>query len=95
MHIIFLKFSANKASAPEFMSGHNEWLQHGFSKGLFLVAGSLVPGQGGAILATTDDTEELAAFVDEDPFVQQGVATAEIHHVSPNRTDPRLEFLLS
>ena len=44
MHIIFLKFSANKSQASELMDAHKAWLKRGFDDGVFLLAGSLEPG---------------------------------------------------
>src|SRR2546427_12966885 len=51
MFIVLLKFSDNKASASQFMEGHNAWLKRGFDNGVFLLAGSLQPKRGGGILA--------------------------------------------
>lgn len=38
MFIVLLKFSTNKASANQFMDGHNSWLKDGFAQGMFLLA---------------------------------------------------------
>lgn len=46
MHIIFLRFTAEKARAGAFMAAHNAWLQHGFDDGIFLMSGGLAPGLG-------------------------------------------------
>ena len=51
MHIVFLKFSANKSQASRFMDGHKAWIKRGFDDGVFLLAGSLEPGLGGGLLA--------------------------------------------
>jgi uncharacterized protein YciI len=93
MFIIFLRFSTNRAKAGELMAAHNAWLQQGFERGLFLVAGSLQPQAGGMILAHGADHAEIKAIVAQDPFVAEAVVDAEIHEVQPGRTDERLAFL--
>lgn len=94
MFIVLLKFSNNKAQAGQFMEGHNQWLQHGFSDGVFLVAGSLQPNLGGAILAHNVSKADLETRINEDPFVQENVVSAEVLEISPAKADERLQFLL-
>ncbi|WP_374572824.1 YciI family protein [Phenylobacterium sp.] len=94
MYVVLLKFAQNKARAPALMEGHKAWIQQGLDDGVFLVVGSLQPAAGGAILAHGASPAELKARVDEDPFVQEDVVSAEILEIAPNRADPRLGFLL-
>lgn len=94
MFIIQLKFSTNKANASQFMNGHNAWLKDGFAKGTFLLAGTIQPKLGGAILAHNATLDQIQAIVKEDPFVTEGVVTAEIIEITPSKTVPQLEFLL-
>lgn len=94
MFVVLLKFSENKAEAGQHMDGHKSWLNTGFSDGVFLVAGSLQPGLGGAILAHNTCLADLETRVNEDPFVAENVVSAEIMEISASRADPRLEFLL-
>lgn len=95
MFIIFLKFSDNRARAGEFMDAHNAWLKRGFDDGAFLLAGSLQPGLGGAIIAHDMAREDLETRIDEDPFVTGDVVSAEIHEIAPGMADERLQFLLA
>lgn len=92
MFIITLRF-ADKTKAPQFMDGHNAWIKRGFDDGVFLLVGSLQPNAGGAILAHNASPEEIEARVQDDPFVAEGVVSAEILAVAPGRTDERLAFL--
>jgi uncharacterized protein YciI len=94
MFIVQLKFSSNKASAPQHMKAHKAWLARGFDDGVFLLAGSIEPGLGGAIIAHKILLSELQARVKEDPFVAGNVVTAEIIEIEPSRADERLQFLL-
>lgn len=95
MFLILLKFSENKARAAEFMEGHKDWLKRGFDDGVFLLAGSLQPNQGGGIVAHNASREEVEGRVADDPFVAEGVVTAEIHEITPSRADARLDFLVA
>lgn len=94
MYIVLLKFSGKKALAGQFMDGHKSWLNKGFDDGVFLVAGSLQPNQGGGIVAHNTSLEELQRRVNEDPFVEEDVVAAEIMEITPAKVDERLSFLM-
>ena len=93
MFVVTLKFSDNKARAGELMDAHKAWIRKGFDQGLFLMVGSLQPNTGGGIIAHNTTREVLETFVSEDPFVAEGVVSAEILEITPARLDERLEFL--
>lgn len=95
MFVVLLKFSENKSQASDWMADHNAWLERGFDEGVFLLAGSLQPGLGGAILAQDASAEDLENRVAADPFVEHGVVAAQILEIAPGKADPRLEFLLA
>jgi uncharacterized protein YciI len=92
MFVVLLKF-ADKSKAGAHMEGHKAWLQQGFDDGVFSLAGSLQPNLGGGIVAYNTTREALQARVNEDPFVVEGVVTAEILEITPARSDERLAFL--
>lgn len=92
MFVIALRFK-DKTGAPGLMDGHNAWIRRGFDDGVFLLVGSLQPNAGGVILAQASSPEEIAARVQDDPFVAEGVVDAEILVIAPGRTDERLAFL--
>lgn len=94
MFIILLEFSGNKAQAGQHMPAHKDWLQRGFDDGAFLLAGSLEPSRGGAILATAPSLADLQQRIADDPFVAQNIVTATILEIDPSRADPRLAFLI-
>lgn len=95
MFIVNLTFSANKANAKQFMQGHNAWIERNFSHGIFLLSGSLQPNLGGGIFAYNCTLEELTARMSDDPFVINDVVKAQITELTPNKTDPKLAFLLA
>lgn len=93
MFVMFLRFSENRDRAAEHMDGHNAWLRRGFDDGVFLLAGSLQPRVGGGILAHNTTRQALEERVGLDPFVAEGIVSAEIQEILPGRTDTRLAFL--
>lgn len=93
MFVVLLKFSADTAQASRFMEDHKAWIERGFEDGVFAMVGSIQPNAGGGIVAHNTSLEELQARVDDDPFVAEGIVSAEILEITPSRTDPRLEFL--
>jgi uncharacterized protein YciI len=94
MFVVLLRFSDNRDQAGHFMEGHNQWIKSGFEEGVFLVAGSLQPQLGGAVVAHNTTLSDLQSRVNEDPFVAENVVAAEIFEISPAQADERLQFLL-
>ncbi len=94
MYIVFLKFAENKASAPQFMEAHKNWIKQGLDENVFLLVGSIEPNAGGAILAHNASEEEIHERITADPFVQEGVVTAEITKISPAKASENMQFLL-
>lgn len=92
---MLLKFSTNKSQASQFMDGHKQWLKRGFDDGVFLLAGSLEPGLGGAIMAHNTSRTDLESRVNADPFVVEKVVSAEIIEIEPAKADARLQFLVN
>lgn len=95
MFAIFLKFAENRAKAPVFMDAHKAWIKQGFDDGVFLMVGSLQPNLGGAVLAHGVSRDDIETRVNDDPFVFEGIVTAEILEISPARADQRLDFLMA
>ena len=94
MFVVLLDFAAQRARAGALMEAHNQWLRRGFDDGVFLLAGSLDGGRGGALLAAHTTLPALRERIENDPFVVHGVVSAEVHTITPSRTDPRLAELL-
>lgn len=94
MFVVLLKFSSNKDQAKQFMEGHNAWIKRGLDDGVFLLVGSLQPKLGGGIVVHNSSLQDIQDRVNEDPFVVEGVVSAEILEITPSKTDERLKFLL-
>lgn len=93
MYIVLLRFSGAKAKAFELMEGHKAWIKRGFDDGVFLMTGTLQPNAGGLVVAVNTSLADLEGRVGADPFVVEGVVTAEILDVALSRVDERLEWL--
>jgi uncharacterized protein YciI len=94
MFIVLLRFAERKDRAGGLMEAHKAWIKRGFDEGLFLLVGSLRPDLGGCLLAHGTSRADLDARVAEDPFVAEGVVTAEVLEITPSRADERLSFLI-
>ena len=94
MFIVLLRFSSNRGQAGQFMEGHKQWIRQGFDDGVFLLAGTLQPGLGGAIVAHNISLADLRRRVDKDPFVAEDVVSADTLEIAPSRADEKLKFLL-
>lgn len=94
MYIVLLRFTDQRHRAREWMAAHNDWLQRGFDDGVFLLAGSLQPGQGGALVAHGCTRDTLQDLLAQDPFVEQGVVRTEVLEVTPGKATAELAFLL-
>ena len=94
MFAVFLRFSENKGKAGALVEAHKEWIRRGFDDGVFLLAGSLQPNLGGAVLAHGVSRAQLQSRLEADPFVAEGVVSAEITEITPRQADERLSFLL-
>jgi len=92
MFVIALRF-ADKSRAAEHMDAHKAWIRQGVQDGVFLLAGSIQPNAGGAIIAHNISLLALRERIALDPFVAEGVVTADILDIAPSMTDERLAFL--
>lgn len=93
MHVILLRFAENKAAASDFLEAHNTWIAKGFADDVFKLVGSLKSG-GGLILANDESEADIRGRVGVDPFVEQGIVSAEIQTVDVKRTNAQLGFLV-
>ena len=55
--------------------------------------GTLPPAAGGAILANGESRADHDARIAADPFVAQGIVTAETYEIDPKRTVAALDFV--
>jgi uncharacterized protein YciI len=93
LFVVLLRFAEGRSRAKELMDGHDAWIRRGFDDGVFLMVGALRPALGGVVLAQAEARAALEARVQSDPFVAEGVVSAEVLEIAPSRVDARLDFV--
>jgi uncharacterized protein YciI len=78
MFVIELIYKADLGKIDAHMAAHVKFLKKYYAAGHFLVSGRKVPRDGGIILAVGADRAQIAAIIEEDPFVLRGLAEARI-----------------
>jgi uncharacterized protein YciI len=74
MFIVELIYKAELAEIDAAMKPHMAYVNEHYASGRFVMSGRKVPRDGGVILVTGDDREEVEALVRKDPFVSRGLA---------------------
>jgi uncharacterized protein YciI len=74
MFVIELIYKADLAKIDAHMAAHMKFLKKYYGSGNFLVSGRKIPRDGGIILAVGGSRQEIEAIVNEDPFVERGLA---------------------
>ena len=74
MFIIELIYKADLGKIDAHMAAHVRFLKKYYAAGNFLVSGRKIPRDGGIILAVGKNRREIEAIVEEDPFIERGLA---------------------
>jgi uncharacterized protein YciI len=74
MFVIELIYKADLAEIDAHMPAHVAFLKKYYAAGNFLVSGRKIPRDGGIILAVGQNRRQVQAIVEEDPFVERGLA---------------------
>jgi len=91
MFVIMVNYIKPLSDIDAHLEAHRRFLDEGYAAGYFLASGPRVPRTGGVILAHAISAEELKAFVAQDPFNREGVATYEVVEFTAVKFDPRLQ----
>lgn len=94
MYLVLMNYVKPLEVIDELLPAHRAFLEANYRAGLFLVSGPREPRNGGIILAQAGSRADLAALLDQDPFVQQGAATYEIIEFKATRAGKALAILL-
>jgi uncharacterized protein YciI len=78
MFVVELTYQASLPEIDAAMTAHVAFLRKYYTAGNFLVSGRQIPRKGGIILAVAESRERIAAIMQEDPFVQRGLADIRI-----------------
>lgn len=93
LSLILLNYQRPLAEVDAAMARHVAWLELGFAEGVFVAAGRRDPRTGGVILCRGAGAE-VEALVATDPFVSEGLATAEVVAFNASFAVPELAGLL-
>jgi uncharacterized protein YciI len=74
MFVIELTYKAPLAEIDASMAAHVRFLKKHYAAGHFLVSGRKIPRDGGIILATAPNLEDVEAIIQDDPFYRRGLA---------------------
>jgi uncharacterized protein YciI len=78
MFVIELLYKVDLSRIDALMAAHVKFLKKHYASGHFLVSGRKIPRDGGIILAVGKSRDEIAAIMNEDPFVAHGLADVRI-----------------
>ncbi|CAB4882763.1 unannotated protein [freshwater metagenome] len=89
MFISLLSYSREIADDDPLHRAHVAFVVEHINASRFLSAGKRPGINGGCLIVYGDDEQETRALLDQDPYVIDGVATYELHHVTVSLADPK------
>lgn len=94
MFLILVTYLAPLDRIDDALEAHVAYLDHHYAQGIFLLSGRQVPRTGGVIVAAGLERDEVEKLREQDPFVQQGLASYEIIEVAPTKASPAMQAVL-
>lgn len=73
IHIVNLEYLVSEQDVAKIRPSHRDFLDTGYSKGIFIASGPKSTKDGGIILAI-GNLDEIKTFVKDDPFYIQNIA---------------------
>ncbi|MDR5755847.1 YciI family protein [Caballeronia sp. LZ035] len=92
MYLINLRYTGALAEIDDALDAHRVFLERYFAAGVFVIAGPKVPRDGGVIVASGIEREQLDAILAEDPFARQKLVHYEITEFKATRLAPGLNL---
>ncbi|PWC86603.1 hypothetical protein TSH100_12630 [Azospirillum sp. TSH100] len=80
---ITVSYSRPPEEVKEHLDGHKDWLVRHIKSGTIIVAGPLLNGDGGFILAHAEDRAAIETMIADDPFDRHRVAAFDIQTCNP------------
>jgi uncharacterized protein YciI len=74
MFVIELTYTAPLAQIDAYMAAHVRFLKKYYAAGNFLISGRKIPREGGIIIATGTDRQQIEGIIRDDPFHRHGLA---------------------
>lgn len=95
MFVIELIYKASLAEIDANMKPHMTFVRKHYAAGRFVLSGRKIPRDGGIILAVGESREQIEGIVQEDPFVQRGLADYRIIEFRESQRAPSIDALLA
>jgi len=95
MFIIELTYKADLAEIDAHMAAHVRFLKKYYAAGNFLVSGRKIPRDGGIIVAVAQSREQVEAIVEQDPFIERGLADFRIIEFRASQRAANIESLIA
>lgn len=90
MFVIDLTYKVPLDQINEHMESHVHFLNVYYGFGKFIASGRKVPRDGGIILATANDRNEIEDIIKQDPFYQHQLADYKIIEFAVSKKAPHL-----
>lgn len=81
--VVDLHYTAPLEQVDALLGAHVAFLEKQYAAGHFVISGPKTPRTGGVIIALAESQTQLAGWLAEDPFHQQGVADYTITAFKP------------
>jgi uncharacterized protein YciI len=81
--LIIITYTASLEKIDQLLSGHREFLQTGYDKGLLLMSGPRTPRSGGIVIARAKSREEIEEFFRIDPYKTNKLAEYDFIEFNP------------
>lgn len=83
MFVITLEYKKEISFVEKHLEAHRAFLKKYYASNILIASGAKIPRTGGVILCNTKTREEAEAFVSEDPFYIEDIATYTIIEFTP------------
>ena len=94
MFIISLTYKMPLDEVDKHLPAHVSFLNDQYASGHFIASGRKVPRTGGIILSNMQSRDALNEVLQNDPFMQYGVAEYDIVEFVPSMVSDEMGFLL-
>ena len=95
MFIVNLTYIKPLDEVEKHLEKHIDFLNHYYTKGLFIASGRKNPRTGGVILAKENNKKLIQEIITQDPFYQNEIAQYDIIEFEASKYCPEFETIIS
>ncbi|MCS5707644.1 hypothetical protein CC99x_001860 [Candidatus Berkiella cookevillensis] len=92
--VVILRYIVPIETIDEYRSAHLNFLDHLYTKGVFITSGTQNPRSGGIMLAKAENRSALKTILAEDPFNVHNLAEYQIIEFTPTRYSEKFKAIL-